>query len=110
MALYGTAAAFVLVPDTPADPQSLAPQDGVYQPYEDLLPYPSFSLRFSKEDIPALQASLAQMEPHEIVSMYKALRRWHKAFIWSKEQGGKAYDYTLASLHSRLHRLWGVLY
>jgi hypothetical protein len=34
----------------------------------------------------------------------------HKAFLWPQELGGKAFDYTISSLHSRLHRIWGVIY
>ncbi len=87
----------------------VCPQDGVYQPYEDLLPYHAFSLRFSLADVPTLVAQLQQVPPRQVVAMYKALRRWHRAFLWPRELGGRAYEYTVASLHARLHRLWGVI-
>ncbi len=82
----------------------------MYQPFEDLLPWATFSLRFSQQDVPSLLQQLQQVEPQQVVAMYQALRRWHKGFLWPPDTGGKAYDYTLASLYSRLHRLWGVIY
>jgi hypothetical protein len=97
------------VSDERCDPARRA-QDGIYQPYEDLLPYHTFSLRYSKQDIPTLAAQLRQVPPKQVISMYKALRRVHKAFLWPKELGGKAYEYTVASLHARLHRMWGIIY
>jgi hypothetical protein len=86
------------------------PQDGVYQPFEDQLPYHTFSLRFSTADIPTLVQQLQRIPPSQVVAMYKALRRWHKGFMWQQELGGKAFELTISSLHSRLHRKWGLIY
>jgi hypothetical protein len=82
----------------------------VYQAYEDLLPWATFSLRFNQQDVPSMLQQLQQVEPQQVVAMYRALRRWHKAFLWPPALEGKAYDYTVASLYARLHRMWGVIY
>ena len=84
----------------------IRPQDGVYQPYEDMLPYHAFSLRLGRGDLGNMVAQLQR----QVVAMCKALRRWHKAYLWPKELGGRAYELTVASLHARLHRLWGVIF
>ena len=85
-------------------------QDGVHQPLEDLLPYHEFSLRFRKEEIVSMVAQLRAMRPERLRAMFEALQRVHKAFLWPRELGGQAYDFVVASLWSRRHRLWGVLY
>ncbi len=82
----------------------------MYQPFEDQLPYHTFSLRFSKADIPTLVQQLQQLSPERIVAMYRSLRRVRGAFLWPPELGGRAFDHTIASLHSRLHRMWGLIY
>jgi hypothetical protein len=94
----------------PASPICPALQDGVYQPLEDLLPYHEFSLRFGKEDLATLVQQLAAISPERLASMFAQLKRYHKAFLWPRELGGEAFDYVVASLFSRLHRMWGVIY
>ena len=37
-------------------------------------------------------------------------RKVYKAFHWTPEYGGQAYNYTLKSLRNKLHNLWGVHY
>lgn len=85
-------------------------QDGVYQPWEDLLPYRDFSLRFRFDEIKDMVASLRAMEPERVLEMYRALRKVHKAFVWPRRLGGTAYAMTIASLHSRLQRFQGAIY
>ena len=34
----------------------------------------------------------------------------YKAFHWTPEYGGQAYNYTLKSLRNKLHNLWGLHY
>lgn len=85
-------------------------QDGMYQPWYDLLPYHEFSLRFSVEDIPQMAASLRQIPYPEVLRMYRSLRRHRRAFLWQRELGGRAFEYMVASLMERRHRLWGLIY
>jgi hypothetical protein len=73
-------------------------QDHVYQPYEDLLPYPSFSVRLSRADLPRIAEILAGIPDSEILAMQHHLRHVHKAFDWEQSTGGLAYNYTLTSI------------
>ena len=46
----------------------------------------------------------------EVVRMYRSLRRHRRAFLWQRELGGRAFEYLVASLMERLHRMWGLIY
>uniref|UniRef100_A0A7S0RCE8 EGF-like domain-containing protein n=1 Tax=Chlamydomonas leiostraca TaxID=1034604 RepID=A0A7S0RCE8_9CHLO len=85
-------------------------QDGVYQAFEDLLPYRDFSVRVSKADLPRLIHILRAMPAEEEARLRRGLAAHHLAFVWQPDVGGLAYNYTLASLHKRLSNLRGGLY
>lgn len=79
------------------------------QPFEDVLPYPDFSVRLSLHQLPRLVPLLRAIPPVDVARMQQALARVHKAFIWQREVGGQAYNYTLASLRKRMIMLQGHL-
>jgi hypothetical protein len=53
---------------------------------------------------------LKQIQFEELVRMYRSLRRYRRAFLWQRELGGRAFEYLVASLMERLHRMWGLIY
>jgi hypothetical protein len=61
-----------------------------------------------KDDIPQLVQQIKQIEFDQLLRMYKSLRRYRRAFLWT--EGGRAFDYMVASLLERLHRMWGLIY
>lgn len=83
-------------------------QDGVFQPYEDLLPYETFSVRLQLSDIPNIVRILKQVTPEEHLAMRRALARIHTSFGW--DEHGTAYNATIASLHRRYKRLKATLF
>ena len=85
-------------------------QSHVYQPFEDLIPYEDMAVRVSRHQIPDLIPILRAITEDEQARMRMAMARHYRAFIWEPEHGGLAYNYTVASLHRRLHALWGELY
>ncbi|PNH09584.1 hypothetical protein TSOC_003812, partial [Tetrabaena socialis] len=86
--------------------------DHVWQPYESdgVLPYSEFSLRLSKADIPHIVPILRSLPAARVVRMRLAMVRYHRAFLWAPELGGRAYEFTILALEQRLHGLWGRLW
>ncbi|KAF6261895.1 hypothetical protein COO60DRAFT_713350 [Scenedesmus sp. NREL 46B-D3] len=80
-------------------------QDDVYQAWEDLLPYPDFSVRLPKSRIAALPELLAAIPDKDYLALRAGVARHWRAFVWSRGVGGTAYDHMLASLQSRMVRL-----
>lgn len=42
------------------------PQDGMHQPYDDILPYHEFSIRLPQKDIDKLDKILQSVSPEEV--------------------------------------------
>ena len=83
-------------------------QPFVMQPFEDLLPYHTFSARADHFDnISQLPSLLSGFGPRKLRSARLALRQVRRAFSW--EPTGLAYNYTIAALCFRALELRGRL-
>jgi hypothetical protein len=104
-------------------------QDGVHQPFDDVLPYHEFSLRLPQADIARLDDILRSVTPVELAALQRGVRRFHKAFIWEDGNdqkgndgnddqkgnegsegkgsgyGGEAYHWVVRSLQRRLQNV-----
>jgi hypothetical protein len=86
-------------------------QDGVHQPYDDVLPYDAFSLRLPSSDVANLDAVLRGVSDAELRALQAGLRRFHRAFLWAPAMPdataypGEAYQWLIKSLHRRLHNI-----
>lgn len=78
-------------------------QDGVHQPYEDLLPYADFSLRLARTDIPRLLDILRAVPQEERDALRFGMAQHYRSFMWGGD--GTAYNATIASLGRRLHNM-----
>lgn len=76
-------------------------QEHVFQPYEDLLPYEDFSLRLSNADLPHLREILRGVSDEQYRKLLEGVQRHYKAFSWYPGMGGRAFEYTIASLRRR---------
>jgi hypothetical protein len=78
-------------------------QDGIHQPFDDVLPYHEFALRLPQSDMDSVDAILRGVSPTELLALQNGVRRFHKAFIWGP--GGEAYQWVVKTLHRRLHNI-----
>lgn len=84
-------------------------QDGVFQPYHDLLPYHQFSVTLPKTRLPSISQVLNSITDAEYIKLRQGMQRYWRAFVWHPLAGGQAYNYTIQSLHSRVqHHLAGM--
>eukprot|EP00955_Chlamydomonas_euryale_P088169 364356-Chlamydomonas_euryale.AAC.6 len=103
--------------------------DGVAQPFHDILPYHEFSVRLSwcavgwvrhccvmmrtvlrsMSDISNMVEILEAISPHQVLRLYMGLARHYKAFVWPQGVGGEAYYRTLDSLFKRADRVQATL-
>ncbi len=86
-------------------------QDGVHQPFDDVLPYHEFSLRLPQAEIDRLDDVLRDVSPAELRALQAGVRRFHKAFIWSDGVNGnggegEAYQWMIRSLQRRVQNLF----
>lgn len=85
------------------------PQDGVYQPYHDLLPYQQFSVTLPKARLASISQVLRSITDEEYVRLRQGVQVYWRAFVWHPLAGGQAYNYTIQSLHHRVqHHLAGL--
>ncbi|KAL4856557.1 putative glycosyltransferase [Chlorella vulgaris] len=84
-------------------------QEHVFQPYEDLLPYETFSLRLSNADLPKLREILRGVSNAHYKQLLAGVFRFRHAFHWDEDRGSQAFDYTIASLRRRRLNLQGSL-
>ncbi|KAG2494879.1 hypothetical protein HYH03_007118 [Edaphochlamys debaryana] len=80
-------------------------QDWVYQPFEDFMPYEEFSVRLPASSIPSIVELLRGISDQELANMRLNLAKYYRAFIWEREYGGQAYEWTLSGLQRRLDNL-----
>lgn len=78
-------------------------QDGVYQPYQDLLPYQQFSIRLPKHRLPHIAEVLSSISDEEYIRLRQGVAKYWRAFVWHPKWGGEAYNYTIKSLELRAH-------
>ncbi|EFN51266.1 hypothetical protein CHLNCDRAFT_141180 [Chlorella variabilis] len=76
-------------------------QERVAQPLEDLLPYETFSLRLNNGHLPDLPRILRSITDQQYQRLVQGLVRYRDAFHWEPAAGGKAFEYTIASLRRR---------
>ncbi|KAL4854627.1 glycosyltransferase like protein [Chlorella vulgaris] len=76
-------------------------QEHVVQPLEDVLPYETFSLRLNNGHLPDLPKLLHSVTPEQYRMLVQGLLRYRDAFLWDVSGGGKAFEYTIASLRRR---------
>ncbi|PNH05261.1 putative glycosyltransferase [Tetrabaena socialis] len=77
-------------------------QDSVYQAFEDFLPYEDFSVRMPLADVPNMIELLRQYDEAELVRLRQGMARYFRAFIWDRQYGGRAYEWTLSALQRRV--------
>lgn len=95
-------------PTAPApDPR---PQEHTFQPYEDLLPYEAFSIRLTNSDLPRIREILRGVTEEQYAGMLRELIRYRDAFHWYADEGGRAFDWTIASLRRRWQNLKALYY
>ena len=78
-------------------------QDHVHAILEDVLDYPSFSIRLAKSDIPQLMTILRGISATQIQDYRLAMSRVWRKFSW--HEGGEAFGATLTALRRKLYNL-----
>jgi len=77
----------------------------VIQHYEDVLPYETFSLRLNNDDLPYLREILKGVTDDQYRKLLEGVKAYYPAFSWNAEVGGRAFDYTIASLRRKYMNL-----
>lgn len=85
-------------------------QEHVFQPYEDVLPFETFSLRLSNADLPKLREILRGVSAAQYKRLLAGVFQYREVFHWDDLWGSRAFDYTIASLRRRYLHLQGLLY
>ncbi|PSC75115.1 exostosin-like glycosyltransferase [Micractinium conductrix] len=85
-------------------------QEHVFHPYEDILPYESFSLRLTNDDIPNLREILRGVTDEQYRRLVQNVVRHAAAFSWYPESGGSAFNYTIATLRRKHMNLKALYY
>ncbi|GAX86293.1 hypothetical protein CEUSTIGMA_g13705.t1 [Chlamydomonas eustigma] len=78
-------------------------QDHVHQPFEDILPYQQFSVRLRVKDVPSIVSILRSYSDEQLAVMRYELGKHWAAFLWPREAGGLAYNYTIKALRKRMY-------
>ncbi|PNW85856.1 hypothetical protein CHLRE_03g202550v5 [Chlamydomonas reinhardtii] len=85
-------------------------QDHVYQAFEDFLPYEEFSVRLPLRDVPRLLELLRSYSPEQLAALRLGMAKYFRAFIWNRDQGGEAFEWTLAGLQRRAANMHAGLF
>ena len=85
-------------------------QEHVYQAYEELLPYELFSLRLNNADLPNLPTILRGVTEPQYRLLVENLQRYKASMLWDANAGGKAFDYTIATLRRRYMNMKALFY
>eukprot|EP00775_Hariotina_reticulata_P004063 gene4063-4310_t len=85
-------------------------QDGVHQPYQDLLPYHEFSIRLPKARLPHIAEVLEDISDRDYRRLRAGVAQYWHAFVWHPSWGGQAYNYTMQSLQRRAYDHLAGLY
>lgn len=82
---------------------------GLRQPdVEHLLSAPA--CRLSNDDLPQLRETLRGVSDEQYRSLLEGVRQYMPAFAWDSSVGGRAFDYTIASLRRRHMNLKALYY
>ena len=85
-------------------------QEHVFQPYEELLPYELFSLRLANSDLPHLREILRGITDEQYRKLLEGVLQYRAALSWETHLGGRAFDYTIATLRRRYMNLKSVYF
>ncbi len=66
------------------------------------MPYEEFSVRMHKVDIPHIVELLRSYSDERLAALRLGMAKYWRAFVWNREFGGMAYEWTLAGLERRL--------
>ncbi|GFR40869.1 hypothetical protein Agub_g1520 [Astrephomene gubernaculifera] len=80
-------------------------QDHVFQPFEDFMPYEEFAVRMPLSAVPRMVEVLRSYSEEQLAALRLGMAKYYKAFIWNREYGGQAYEWTLVGLERRLTNL-----
>lgn len=75
-------------------------QPAVFQPFEGLLPYDAFSMRFGYHDIPVLHELLRNVSDAEHARLLRGVEKYAPAFNWH-DVDGRAYEFVRYELCRR---------
>lgn len=76
-------------------------QDGVDQPFQNVLPYEEFSIRLTNDDIPHIPDILGKISDVEIRYLQRGLLRFWPAFVHEVELPNSAFNWTMFALRQR---------
>lgn len=76
-------------------------QPAVSQPFEGLLPYDAFSMRFGYNDIPVLHELLRNVSDAEHARLLRGVEKYAPAFNWH-DIDGRAYEFVRYGLCRRV--------
>ncbi|PSC67271.1 exostosin-like glycosyltransferase [Micractinium conductrix] len=76
-------------------------QEHVFQPYEDVLPYEQFSIRLNNADLPQIREILEGVTDEQYRWLLQGVVQFAPAFTWEPSVGGRAFNYTIASLRRK---------
>ncbi|KAG2444152.1 hypothetical protein HYH02_009091 [Chlamydomonas schloesseri] len=85
-------------------------QDHVYQAFDDFLPYEEFSVRLRLSEVPRLLDILRSYGAEQRAALRLGMAKYYRAFIWDREHGGEAFEWTLAGLQRRAANLHAGLF
>jgi len=77
----------------------------VFHPYEDILPYETFSIRLNNDDLPFLREILRNVTDDQYRKLLEGVKAYYPAFSWNVEKGGLAFEYTIATLRRKYMNL-----
>ncbi len=66
------------------------------------MPYERFAVRVPHGDIPRIVDVLRLYDTEHVARLRQGLARYYRAFLWDREAGGMAYEWTLAGLQRRM--------
>ncbi|PSC74977.1 exostosin-like glycosyltransferase [Micractinium conductrix] len=85
-------------------------QDHVFVPYQDILSYEDFSIRLSNDDLPHIREILKGVSEEQYRQLLDNVLKVAAAFSWDAERGGRAFDFTIASLRRKHMNLKALFY
>ena len=71
------------------------------------MPYEEFAVRMHLSDVPHLVELLRAFSDEQLAALRLGMAKYYRAFIWPREHGGLAYEWTLAGLQRRVYNLDG---
>lgn len=71
------------------------------------MPFPG---RVTNEDLPFLRETLRSVTEEQYRQLLQGVLRYFKAFSWAVGQGGRAFDFTIASLRRKHMNMKAMYY